>query len=332
MQTNNENINLIIKHLTNQADEQDIATLFAWIKENTENEKLFEDYKKTWEITKNKEFKTISSTNIDKEWSLFKENTEIDTTKNNLKIKKKNNFSAFYRVAAVIFIILSIGGVYLLTNKKETQITAENSVIMKSLSDGSEVTLNKKATIKYDKNYNTKQRLIELTNGEANFKVSHDKIKKFKVLAGKIIIEAVGTEFYIKTDNKKTEIIVSEGIVKTYFANDTTHSILLKKDEKAVYSSSTNKISKVGYINPNYLSWKTKSFKFKNTPLSEIATYIENVYDIKIIFENPKLKNCKLTVSFDNQSIESIMKVLESFLNINIKIKGKIIELQGDSC
>ncbi len=329
MQTNNENINLIVKYLANEANPQDISDLFVWIEKDIENKKLFEEYKNTWETTKNQDIKKVSNINLENEWTIFSE--KINSKDIKFSPSKNKNKSIIYRIAAAILIFLTIGGTILFFQNNDEVITAQNSVFTKTLVDGTEITLNKNAEITFDKNFNKKERFVKLS-GNAYFKVKHDDNKKFTVQSGNLIIEDIGTEFYIKTNNNITEVIVKDGIVKTYFKNDETNFLILQKNEKATFSIISNKIIKSEIADENYLSWKTKSFKFENTSLIEISEYIENAYNVKIIFKNSELKKCKVTVSFENQSIESIMKVLETILNIEIKIKANTIELKGDSC
>jgi len=81
-----------------------------------------------------------------------------------------------------------------------------------SLSDGSVIALGGDTQIRVALSENL--RAIELTRGEALFKVAKDAARPFKVRAGNATIIAVGTEFNVERDSDRAVVSVTEGRVE----------------------------------------------------------------------------------------------------------------------
>lgn len=80
-----------------------------------------------------------------------------------------------------------------------------------TLSDGSTIVLGGDTRI--DVSLSNKVRAIELTKGEALFKVARDAARPFKVRAGDATIVAVGTEFDVQRGSDRAVVSVTEGRV-----------------------------------------------------------------------------------------------------------------------
>ena len=328
MEKNEQNINLIFKCLADETTQDELHLFENLLDSDSVFKENYEAYKKTWELTQNVLVDAIENIDIENEWQIIKQKTNID--KKEISINRKSKFSV-WKIASVIAIFLILGGVLLFSLRNtETVLTAKNGIENFILPDGSEISLTKKSTLKYSDDFNVKSRKLELS-GEAFFKVSHNKTKPFIVKANSVNIEVVGTEFYVNNNKTKTEIIVNKGIVSIYRKENKSDSVLLYKGAKYIFDKRTKKQVKLKNENNNFISWKTKVFEFKNTSLSEVVKLLNKAYNVKIILKNKALKTCMINTTFEKQNIESILKVLKSMINISIKRKGNIIEISG-SC
>jgi transmembrane sensor len=80
------------------------------------------------------------------------------------------------------------------------------------LSDGSTLELNTATEVRY--RLSERVRLLDLTTGEARFRVAHDPSRPFVVFAADTVVRAVGTEFTVRIrDNGKVDVVVAEGVV-----------------------------------------------------------------------------------------------------------------------
>ena len=79
--------------------------------------------------------------------------------------------------------------------------------------------------------------------------------------------------------------------------------------------------------NNNYLAWYTRSFEFENQTLEEICLKLSEVYRIQINIKNNELKKQRLTTSFEQQSIDEIMDVIQTTINCEIYITPSFIQI-----
>jgi ferric-dicitrate binding protein FerR (iron transport regulator) len=117
-----------------------------------------------------------------------------------------------------------------------------------------------------------------------------------------------------------------------YFKSNPKEKTLLDPGEKAVLRTEENLISKSVNIDPNYMAWKTRVLVFDNETLANVVNTLQNVYQTPVILANPALAECRVTVSFEGQSLQSVIEVIKKTLDLQVKQNGKTIELSGKSC
>ncbi len=330
MQNNNEHINLIIKVLSGDAGFDEQKVLNTWLKEDSNHQQLFDDYKKIWSLSHKENIPEVESIDVDAEWNKFTQKVDFKEEKYPLKPKKQ---IPLFRIVAVILVFISLGitGMFIFNNK-EQKIVAYNKVKETKLPDNTEVSVNKNSEIIFDKNFNKKERKVKL-KGEAFFKVAKNKEKPFIIKAESFYVEVLGTQFYVNSDYKNRQVIVKEGTVAVYQYEDKHDKIILHAGDKVVFDKKENRLRKIENNDPNYLSWKTKIFNFNNQRLEMICAELENVYGVRFEFVNPDLKKCRLTVSFKNQTTDEILNVLNATFDRVIFSKEKnTIYVKGKSC
>jgi len=210
------------------------------------------------------------------------------------------------------------------------QLVAQNEVVEYILPDKSEVTLNS-GTIEYQKEF--KNRKVNL-NGEAFFDVVHDEKKPFNIEAGNIIVEDIGTSFYVNTlsNGNKVTIILKQGKVALFKKDSPSEKYYLEPGEKIEYSISNKTFTKSINIDNNYIAWKTKDLIFNDNTLNEIIPVLNKVYHSNITLKEKEIGNYKITAEFKNQSLESVLKILKETLHLTINKSETGIELSGNGC
>lgn len=321
---------LLSKYFSDEASKEEIAELSTWINSDLSNKKLFEEYSKSWGLTE----KSIieSSIDPDQEWTVFSEKFlgEDQSKSRSLIITRP---VLLLRIAAVITLLLIpsflIYQVFL-TNSTET-LFAENNIIETVLPDGTEIALNHGATLEYKEKFRGDERAVSL-KGEAFFDVAHDEEKAFVISSGDLRIKVLGTSFYINTNNGKAEVILTSGKLVVYYAGNPELKTILNPGEKASTINNEGVIVKVINEDPNFLSWKTKKFEFVDTPMSEILELLRIVYHKEIVVLNPEILDCRITATFNQQSLEAVLNVIKSTIEINVKPNGSGIEISGNGC
>lgn len=220
---------------------------------------------------------------------------------------------SFIRIAAAVFLILTIGiSVWKLNTKvpSENQVTVFNrSKEQKriALSDGSVVLLGPSAKLCYPKAFASNSRQIELKEGEAFFDIAHQEKRPFTVhtCAG-VNIKVLGTSFKVKSyqASKQLEVAVITG--KVAVSNLKGNLGTLVKDEFLTYNKNNGfaAISKIKA--PAFIE-----FAFDGASLDQVIAKLQYVYSIKISLSDSSLGKLKTTASFSSkQSPEEILDII----------------------
>jgi ferric-dicitrate binding protein FerR (iron transport regulator) len=199
-----------------------------------------------------------------------------------------------------------------------------------TLPDGSKVWLNGNTTITYPTFFKGKERLVEL-NGEAYFQVAHNKQKPFIVKSGKMLVEAVGTEFNCLsfTGDKKQETLLTEGKVKILEENESGRILLgsLNPNQMAVFDGENNCFN-IHTVNPEkYTAWKDGQIIFKNDVLSDVLNRLERWYNVEFVIDQKLKKDYAFTGSFEGEELTQILNYIE----LTTPITFKILKTQKDA-
>lgn len=345
-------IDLITRYFSNESTGSENEILAEWLKSNPENLKLFKEYQKTWQLL---EQARIEQINVDAAWEKLagkilevQETPEIHQQSVNFIVQREKVFRSRFinrnlhfhyqrviNIAAVIFLIAIPAFILLmyLIQPASKKLFATTGIIESKLADGTSVTLNTGSILEYPSRFIGSKRDVMLT-GEAWFEVSHDKTRPFIISNGKVRIEVLGTSFYVNTMNSSgnIEVILSNGKVALYYNDKPSVQVLLTPGEKAEILKEKENISKSSNDNENFLAWKTKILVFNDDPMSEIIRELNKDYHANIVLANNNISNCRITATFNNQSLESILNVLKSTVNLTIRTKGSEIEISGDGC
>lgn len=320
---------LIGKYLSGEADAGELAGLKAWIAASKENHYIFSKTCKAWSLTEAANIETL--TNLNHEWEALKPRLDIHEEAKLRKLTAAPPVN-FLRVAAILllFIVPSVLFFWFFMNPvKDVLIAAEQS-IESTLPDGTQVALNSGSSLQYPSQFKGRERRVSL-KGEAYFEVTHLPDKPFVIEAGDMRVMVLGTSFYVNTNSPENtmEVVLMSGSVKLTFAGK---EMTLAPGEKAVVIKRHHEIVKQASDDLNLLAWKTRVLRFNDTPLGEIVEILKNVYQKEIIIMNPAIRECRITATFEKQSLEAVLRVLQSTINIRVRANGPVIEISGEAC
>ncbi|MEI6456234.1 MAG: FecR domain-containing protein [bacterium] len=343
---------LIIRYFAGEATSEEITDLSSWVMADAANQKLFDDYRKTWEVIEKD--KLSGSLVIDKDWNLvgklIRQREQIndlegrsESGEETYKIlpmdperpSRRYNLLPIFRVAAIMLILL-IPAWLIYRNfiaPANEHLAAGHAVVETLLPDGTLVSLNAGSTLDYPVRFVDGQRDVTL-DGEAYFDVAHNASKPFVISNGPVRIKALGTAFNVNTKltDDQMEMVLTRGRVAVYFENQPGIKVILEPGEKAALSVSRQTIIKSENPDENYMAWKTRRITFSNQPLETVVATLSNVYHTEIRIRPGELRNCRLTATFDHQSLESVLHVLSTTLELSVSNIGSEIELSGKEC
>lgn len=314
---------LLVKHLLGEASPEEEQAVIEWMNENATHREYYSQFKKIWD--QSKALAAESSIDVSKAWERFQDRLAIQ--KASPTILERSRFS-WMRIAASVIFVLGLGVItYLLVNKptepKEMIAQSGQNILVDTLPDGSVITLNKKSTISYPSKFKGNTRSIAL-KGEAFFNVMPDKKKPFIISVNDVEVKVVGTSFNIKSENGNTEVVVESGIVAVTKRGKTVE---LNAGEKIIISTNDSNATKEAVSDKLYNYYRTKEFVCDDTPLWKLVQVLNDAYDANIIIGRKELNDKKLTTTFNNESLDQVLEVIQLTFNITVikKEDGQII-------
>ena len=327
MNNTNDHIDrLILLHLEGSISDREQQELDSWRQADPENTAYFSQLEKIYRAAGQD---TVSPETIDTEaeWQYFKQRIAGQQ-------ENRSTPRWYYGLAASLALIGVFSLLFYLWfgSSNTATLTADKRGVQVLLSDSTLVTLNKGATLTYPVEFTGKAREVKL-QGEAYFEVKHRADKPFRVLLSQSKVEVLGTKFNIYAPQKDsiTEVTVTEGKVR-FSTKDARQAVILTKGEKGVLMKTNHQLTESPNSDVNFLAWKTGKLVFNEVDLAKVINTLNRIYEANIRFNTEVGQNCKVTVSFDNQSLDAILSVLEATLDLEYRQQGNVIEIIRAGC
>ena len=272
------------------------------------------------------------SYDLDAEWDLMQKKLPGRVT---VSIPARSLLFYTTRIAAVLVVglLLVFSWLYVTRMAGTEKIIADNHPVEVLLDDGTLVTVNRHSWIRYKKKFSLSERKVHLA-GEAWFDVAREPSRPFVIDAGTAMVEVLGTRFNVNAHKQSAtvEIIVKSGIVAVTPKQAPQEQIVLKAGNSGTYNKEKKELKLIPSSNPNKISWKTRELFFENSSLKEVADLVNKVYNTNLVIINQELASCPITVTFRDQSLEAVLHVLETTLDLEISHTGQEIRLDGPGC
>jgi len=183
-----------------------------------------------------------------------------------------------------------------------------------ALSDGSHIVLNSGSELNFPEKFGSHGREVYFW-GEAFFEIASDPSRPFVIETGDARIKVLGTSFNVKAypGTGITEVVVNTGTVLLFYVDKNDNvlgQVILHKGDKGVYNRITHKLAKMLNDDLNFISWKTGMLVFNETSLDKVMDVVGKKYGVTFRTNNPELYRLKLTATFDNESLDSVLEVL----------------------
>lgn len=248
-------------------------------------------------------------------------------------IKSKSYFRFKYIAASIAIVcIIAFSGYeikrYFIPNFTQNFVSVDDKILNITLPDDSIIDLDKKSQMKI--NYYDTKRVVELEDGNAMFFVSKNKEKPFLIKTKNTLIEVLGTKFEVVNFDNKTVVNVLDGIVQVSYVPNMFKTQTLAKLEKS--QSLTIDNEKKSYTQnivdtTEIAIWKNDLIKFNKTSLKDASIMFERYSNNKMIFEDEKSANLKISGKFSTLHYDSFLKSLEMIYQVKIKKDGNIVKI-----
>ncbi len=319
----------IKKYLEGNASHQEMLGLISWLN-NEEHRMEFRQIKKDWKASLDEQkVSPYTLLELDK----FKSRILDERTG---KIKKINFSQKFYKYAAILLLIIAIGGGTFSYFSQSgnyaisyNTIIAENGQISKAvLPDNTTVWLNSGSSLKYSNQFGIKNRNIELT-GQAYFDVTRNKNLPFIVSCDVVNVKVLGTRFTAEVypDSPEISVILEEGAVELTPTNSHKAFAHLKPNEMMVYNKQDNKFEIREVVTAKYTSWREGIIHIYDQPLKDVVAKLQKKYNQQIILEKG-LEDYKVTFSIRNEDFNDVLDMLLAIVSAKAHQEGEIIYLK----
>lgn len=326
---------MLMSYLLGEADDTQAALVEEWLAQSEGHAPYLAQLEKVWAESGMLDPVPVA-VDTDAAWENVRSNIIAGQQEKLPKIRSIGWY--VIRMAAVILLLAAFFLVLDYTGKGKDRITvsALAEVTNANLPDGSIISLNKNAVIKYDAAFSGNVREIDL-EGQAFFDVARDESKPFVIHAGGASVEVLGTSFSVDaTENSEiTTVFVESGKVKFYcigMGNNDTAMVVLEPGEKGVFNRKSGSIEK---LTPDYsddLFWANGTLVFDDAGISKVLEVLRYHYSVDITLSNDRINDCRLTATFVNDPIDVVLGVIAESFGLTLSRQDNVWELNGEGC
>ncbi len=249
-----------------------------------------------------------------------------DTVSSKVNGTQKRSKTWMKIAASVVLILGACLFIWQISSPSELRIVASNEKVNVSFPDGSKGILNKNSTFSFPKEFKD-VRLVEFS-GEAFFDIKKSK-KPFIIKTGDIEVKVLGTAFNLINSDSEVELYVTRGLVAFEKDGEQTN---VPAGLKATFNKEKGDIQISKNPSVNITSWMNGTFVFEDTPLTNALKDLSRYYNFDYKLQNSKIGNCRITATFNKQSLSDIIITIESILDIKIESKDKQLKISGKGC
>lgn len=328
---------LVIKYLAGEATAEESREVLEWSSRNEENERHFNALKKIFDLTQRhyqQEMERPMDIDIEEEWKYFQ--TQVSSSSGMPVVPLQSGRMSrvqWLRMAAAFLLLIAATFVirYFVSRPGEIRLQTASETREVSLPDGSRVILNHHSELAYGNDFGETDRTIAL-RGEAFFDVVHNEKKPFRVQVRHAVVEDVGTSFNILGyEGQDMEVVVQSGAVRFSLPN-LNAEVSLSAGQKGIYNVKSKNLTQETNEDVNFLAWSTRKIVFTDTDLRQVIETINRTYQSNIVLATNIPPSCTVTVAFDHQTLEAVLHVLETTLNLTLRKTGDKIEIIKAGC
>ena len=238
----------------------------------------------------------------------------FDKITQKIEAKKKHNPYSGWVIGIAASVVLFFGLFTVFSNDSiliETQFGEQKTI---ALLDGSEVILNSKSKITYDKDNWENSRMLHL-EGEAYFKVK--KGSTFTVNTNNGSVKVLGTQFNVNSSNDYFQVVCYEG--KVSVTNTEGTNVLTPNQNIRKINGNANELWQSNVIEPTWINGESS---FRSVPIKYVISALEEHYNIKFNKNNID-DSIVFTGSFAHGNLDVALKTVFNALHITYIEKEK---------
>ncbi|WP_192348659.1 FecR family protein [Algoriphagus sp. Y33] len=247
---------------------------------------------------------------------------------------------------AAVVLLLIFAGLYILIDRSDSRgrsqeiwkeyhtVAGQRSTI--TLPDGSTVILNSASMLSHPRDFQGSTRRVKL-EGEAFFEISHDKDRPFIVVSGQFVTQVLGTEFNVKSyPDERASVSVKSGKVLVQQGGKAIESglneVILYPNESAYIDANDGGLTKDKADLKEDLAWISGEIYLNEMSLDDLSKILERTYAVKVGFQIPELKQCRISGKLGRMNISQIMEVISNTMGLDYTMSNRRISITGKAC
>lgn len=257
--------------------------------------------------------------------------------------RKKNIPWKWLGLAATILLVSGLALLWLkpLTDRTDLQTSILKPAAAKKntahkwvkLPDGSSVQLNEDSYLEYAESFEGKALREVRLIGEGYFDIKHDAEHPFVIHTGKIKTTVLGTAFNIRAYQADQSVTVTVTRGKVKVEDEKRMLAVLTPDQQLAWNIKVPEAVKLKVNAAEVLEWKKLDLIMDDITLEEAGRMIAERYQVKIQFNNEKVKNCRFTAAFLNRNgLSQVLKVIAEITGASLTVQNDLVLIDGPGC
>jgi transmembrane sensor len=302
--------------------EEDVNEWLRWCDTDPENLAAFEAFQRDWRdldaLKVGAPALAPGGLNEDLILSESQKKALLEQETNRLLVSRAQRRKLMVPVAIAACLALVALTVILFPHEREPSTPSQNVAATQinraaTLPDGSRVILSTQTSINVD--FNGPRRNLELSAGEAYFKVKHDRHHPFIVHAGDISVTAVGTAFDVRRESDGVTVTVEEGTVEiagNVFAKKGLPTTWRAEAGYQLKYSSEGRTAMISSVDTSSaLEWRGGELAYVWEPLGAVIEDLNRYSEHKVIIKDPAIAQLRFTGTVFTASLADWIKAVE---------------------
>ena len=295
------------------------AGFYAWLREQPENRRAFEDVEQDWRRLDVVRELAINVSQADT--SHTPDPKIVNNWLRRRRIKRRYLPLAAVASVAALAVALFLPPAPELEASYRTVIGEHRKIL---LPDDSVITLNTDTEASVV--YTADGRHVQLHRGEAHFVIAPSSERPFSVEAGSGSVWAVGTAFNVYVVDDLVEVTVTEGVVEVLPHVSGLDAVAARTQSGAAAAVETlaqgerlryrNSVESRSIVDPDELArklaWQDGMLDFQGDTLASVIEEASRYTAMRMMIEDPEIANLSVTGYFKAGDVETLLGLIDS--------------------
>jgi transmembrane sensor len=210
--------------------------------------------------------------------------------------------------------------------------TGHGEQLTQRLTDNSVLHLNTDSAVSV--RYSSSERLVTLMSGQAEFEVTHEANRVFRVHTRSADIIDVGTQFDVRLEQGSTVVTVVAGRVavgpQNSRPNYAVRSIELTANQQLRVGQAEWPATPVAVDAERTTSWLHRQIAFDHEPLERVAAEYNRYTSKPIEIATPALRTLQISGVFATDDTDAFVAFLRSLKGVRVEVTENRILVSGD--